>query len=79
MKPREGEFEDLRLAAKAADRAKAARQDWPTFEERLKQLGYSPRAIAHAYRTLSGPGTVTEALEALRSPTPRVACRRVEL
>ena len=70
MKPREGEFEDLRLAAKAADRGEAARREWPAFEERLKQLGYSPRAIAHAYRTLSGPGTVTEALEALRTPTP---------
>jgi hypothetical protein len=68
MKPREGEFEDLRLAAKAADRGKAARQEWPAFEERLKQLGYSPRAIAHAFSTLSGPGTVAEALEVLRAP-----------
>jgi hypothetical protein len=70
MKPREGEFEDLRLAAKAADRGKAARQEWPAFEERLKQLGYSPRAIAHAFSTLSGPGTVAEALEVLRAPMP---------
>jgi hypothetical protein len=70
MKPGEGEFEDLRLAAKAADRGKAARQAWPAFEERLKQLGYSPRAIAHAFSTLSGPGTVAEALEVLRAPMP---------
>ena len=70
MKPREGEFEGLRLAAKAADRGKAARQEWPAFEERLKQLGYSPRAIAHAFSTLSGPGTVAEALEVLRAPMP---------
>jgi hypothetical protein len=70
MKPREGEFEGLRLAAKAADRGKAARQEWPAFEERLKQLGYRPRAIAHAFSTLSGPGTVAEALEVLRAPMP---------
>jgi hypothetical protein len=65
VRPREGEFEDLRLAAKAADRSKAAQQVWPAFEERLKKLGYRPRAIAHAFRTLSGPGTVAEALEVL--------------
>jgi hypothetical protein len=29
-------------------------------------LGYGPRAIAHAFRTLSGPGTVAEALEVLK-------------
>lgn len=56
----------LRLAAKAADREKAASKEWPAFEERLTHLGYSPRAIARAFRTLSGPGTVGEALEALR-------------
>lgn len=66
MRPREGEFESLRLAAKAADREKAARQEWPAFEERLRQLGYGPRAIAHAFSTLSGPGTVAEALEGLK-------------
>jgi hypothetical protein len=70
MKPSEGEFEDLRLAAKAADRGKAARQEWPAFEERLQRLGYSPRAIAHAFSTLSGPGTVADALEVLRAPMP---------
>jgi hypothetical protein len=40
-------------------------------------LGYSPRAIAHAYSTLSGPGTVDEALEVLkrmsRPETPPIA------
>ena len=58
----------MRLAAKASDRGKAAQQEWPAFEERLKELGYSPRAIAHAFRTLSGPGTVAEALDVLRAP-----------
>jgi hypothetical protein len=65
MTPRDGEL-GLRLAAKAADRHTAAMQEWPAFEKRLKQLGYSPRAIAYAFRTLSGPGTVDEALQALK-------------
>jgi hypothetical protein len=66
MRPGKGEFESLRLAAKAADRAKAARQEWPAFEDRLRELGYGPRAIAHVFSTLSGPGTVAEALELLK-------------
>ncbi len=57
----------LRLAAKAADRGKVASPEWPVFEERLTELGYSPRAIAHAFSTLSGPGTVAEALQVLKS------------
>jgi hypothetical protein len=61
MRPSEDEF-GLRLAARAADRAKAAEQQRPASEERLRQLGYGPRAIAHAFATLSGPGTVAEAL-----------------
>jgi hypothetical protein len=65
MRPGKDEF-GLRLAAKAADREKTARQEWPTFEERLRELGYGPRAIAHAFSTLSGPGTVAEALEVLK-------------
>ncbi len=69
MKPTEDEF-GLRLAAKAADRAEAAKQEWPAFEERLRQLGYGPRAIAHAFATLSGGGTVDEALEVLTTPPP---------
>jgi hypothetical protein len=69
MRPGEDEF-GLRLAAKAADREKAARLEWPAFEERLRELGYGPRAIAHAFRTLSGPGTVAEALEVLRASMP---------
>jgi hypothetical protein len=65
---RRGEDEfGLRLAAKAADREKAARQEWPAFEERLRELGYGPRAIAYAFQTLIGPGTVTEALEVLKT------------
>ncbi len=70
MKPGEGEYEDLRLAATAADREKAAKEQWPAFEKRLEALGYGPRAIAHAFRTLSGPGTVAQALEVLRAPMP---------
>src|SRR5450755_1336846 len=69
MRPGEDEF-GLRLAAKAADRGKAARHEWPAFEGRLRQLGYGPRAIAHAFSILSGPGTVAEALEVLRALTP---------
>jgi hypothetical protein len=74
MSASEDEFESLReslrLAAKAADRGKTAQQEWPTFEERPRQLGYSPRAIAHAFSALSGPGSVAEALEVLRAPMP---------
>jgi hypothetical protein len=70
MRGEEGEFGCLRLAAKAADRGKAAQREWPAFENRLKELGYSPLAIAHAFRTLSGSGTVAEALEVLRAPVP---------
>ena len=70
MRPGEGEFEDLRLAAKAADRGKAAEEEWPALEKRLRQLGYRPLAIAHAFTTLSGPGSVANALEVLRAPMP---------
>ena len=76
MKPAEDAF-GLRLAAKAADREKAARQEWPAFQARLTELGYTPRAIAHAFSTLSGAGTVTDALEVLegmsRPESPPVA------
>ena len=64
MALREDEF-GLRLAAKAADRQQAASQEWPAFESRLQELGYTARAIAHAFRTLSGPGSVAEAVAAL--------------
>lgn len=57
------EWEGLRVAAKAADRAKAADKLRPDFENRLKALSYTPRGIAHAFSLLSGPGTVAEALE----------------
>ncbi len=80
MRPGESEFPELRLAAKAADRQKAARERWPVFEARLRALGYSPRAIAHAFSVLSGSGTVDEALQVLertdRSSAP-VALRFV--
>ncbi len=65
MRARAGEFDDLRLAAKTSDRAKVAQREWPAFEKRLEQLGYTPRSIAHAFSILSGPGTVAEALAAL--------------
>jgi hypothetical protein len=65
MPSSEDEF-GLRLAAKASDRAKAAEQERPAFEERLRQLGFAPSAIARAFRSLCGPGTVADALEALK-------------
>lgn len=49
----------------AADRGKAAEKLWPAFERRLKELGYGPRAIAHAFSSLSGPATAAEALSGL--------------
>jgi hypothetical protein len=55
----------LRLAAKAADRETAAQKLRPAFERRMKDLGYGPMAIAHAFSTLTGPGAVTEALAEL--------------
>jgi len=58
--------DSLRLAARAEDRAKAAEALRPAFEERLRDLGYSPLSIAHAFSTLKGPGTVEEALAELR-------------
>jgi hypothetical protein len=65
MRARPGEHEDLRLAARGSDRATAAQQEWPAFEKRLTQLGYTPLSIAYAFSILSGPGTVAEALAAL--------------
>ena len=60
-----GEWDSLHLAAKAADRAKAAEALRPAFEERLRELGYSSLAIAHAFSALTGPDTVEEALAEL--------------
>jgi hypothetical protein len=65
MKPVPPEWESLRLAAKAADRANAADKLRPEFENRLKALGYPPLGIARAFSLLSGPGTIAEALEVL--------------
>lgn len=65
MKPVPEEWESLRLAAKAADRAKEAEKLRPAFEKRLSELGYGPLAIAHAFNTLTGAGTVAEALAEL--------------
>lgn len=65
MRPGDTGFPDLRLAGRAADRQKAACAQWPAFEARLRALGYSPRATAHAFAALSGPGTVAQALRVL--------------
>lgn len=65
MTPVPEEWESLRLAAKATDRANAADMLRPAFEKRLEELGYGPSAIAHAFSTLTGPGTVAEALAEL--------------
>jgi hypothetical protein len=65
MRPAPGEWDDLRLAAKAANRGKAAEKLWPAFEKRLNELGYGPLAIAHAFSSLTGPATVAEALAEL--------------
>jgi hypothetical protein len=66
MKSAPAEWECLRLAAKAADRVKAADVLRPAFKSRLTALGYTPRGIAQAFSLLSGPGTVAEALEVLK-------------
>jgi hypothetical protein len=65
VKPAPSKWDDLRLAAKAAERSKAGKELWPAVEKRLKELGYGPRGIAHAFSTLTGPGTVTDALATL--------------
>lgn len=58
----------LRLLAKGHDRLAAAERELPAFEARLRQLGYSSRAIHRAYRVLCGPGTIAEALAVLNEP-----------
>jgi hypothetical protein len=65
MRPAPGGWDSLRLAASAADREKAADQLRPAFEKRMTELGYGPRAMAHAFYTLRGPGTVAQALAEL--------------
>jgi hypothetical protein len=65
MSPAPGDWDSLRLAAKAADRAKAAERLRPSFEKRLGELGYGSLAIAHAFSALAGPSTVQEALAEL--------------
>jgi hypothetical protein len=57
--------DSLRLAASAADLDKAAEKLRPAFELRLKDLGYGPLAIAHAFSILTGPAAVSEALTEL--------------
>ena len=66
MKPAPGQCDSLRLAAKAADRGKAAEALRPAFEKRLRELGYSSLAVAHAFSALTGPDTVEEALAELK-------------
>ena len=65
MRPERREWDCLRLAAKAADRGAAANKLWPAFEKRMKELGYRPLAIAHAFSSLTGPSTVAESLAEL--------------
>jgi hypothetical protein len=65
MKPAPGQWDSLRFAAKASDRAKAAEALRPAFERRLSDLGYTSRAITHAFSALTGPDTVEEALAGL--------------
>lgn len=65
MKPVPEGWESLRLAAKAADRERTGEMLRPEFERRLMELGYGPRAVAHAFSILTGPGTVAEALAEL--------------
>jgi hypothetical protein len=81
MRPDPGKWDSLRLAAKAADREEAAEELRPAFEKRLKELGYGPGAIARAFSTLSGPGTVAEALAELaqnaRSERSRATAHRL--
>jgi hypothetical protein len=66
MRPAPGEWDCLRLAAKAADREKAGEILRRVLEPRLTELGYSPLAIAHAFSALTGPATVEEALAELK-------------
>jgi hypothetical protein len=61
----DAEWEDLRYAAKAADREKAFGEHWPDVEAQLRRLGYSSWGIMHARSVLSDGGSVTEAAEAL--------------
>jgi hypothetical protein len=65
MRPTHGEWDCLRLAAKAADRAEAAEALRPRLEQRLRELAYSSLAIAHAFSALTGPNTVEEAVAEL--------------
>lgn len=57
----------LRLAAKASDREKAFREHWPAVETQLRRWGYPSWGIAQAHLVLSSGGSVTGAVEALRS------------
>ncbi len=66
MKAAPGEHEDLRIAAKVADREKAADAQRPAFEKLLRELGYGHYAIARAFAVLKGPGTVEDALRELK-------------
>jgi hypothetical protein len=79
MTPVPEEWESLRLAAKAADRAEAVEKLRPAFEKRLMELGYGPLAIAHAFSTLTGPGTVADALAELEQNARFERGRRVPL
>ncbi len=52
---------------------------WPAFEKRLRELGYSPLATAHAFTLLTGPSTVPEAMAELAQHARAERSRRVPL
>lgn len=69
----------MRLAAEAADRGNTAKRLWPAFEKRLRELGYGPLAIAHAFSSLTGPDTVGETLAELAQNARIVRSKPVPL
>jgi hypothetical protein len=79
MRPDPEKWDSLRLAAKAADREKAAEKLRPAFEQRLTELGYGPSAIAQAFGSLTGPATVAEALAELKRNVRSQRSRAVAL
>ena len=75
MSQREDEFA-LRIAAKASDRAQAAEQKPPAFDERLRQVGYAPRAVAFYQRHgISIERVMTDNGSPYVSAAHAIACR----
>lgn len=63
--PRRANGTTYTLLRRLRMRAKAAEEFRPAFEQRLKELGYGPLAIAHTFSTLTGSCAVAEALAEL--------------